>query len=210
MILIGMVDSPYVRRVAVSLRLLGFAFEHRTWSVGADFERIRRYNPLGRVPTLVLDDGEALLESSAILDWIDDSVGAQRALLPPGGIERRRALRLMAVATGAADKAVAQLYEQAFRPADKRHAPWVERCRAQMQAGLAELERACAETPTEWLLGARMTQADITLSAASTFMIESLGLDAACWPALDARRLRGEALPAFREFHQPFFAPRTG
>lgn len=210
MILIGMVDSPYVRRVAVSLRLLGIAFEHRSWSVGQDFERIRAYSPLGRVPTLVLDDGEVLIESGAMLDWLDEQAGPDHALLPVRGAERRHALKLMAIATGAADKGVAQLYESAFRPPEKRHEPWVARCRTQMEAGLDELDRACAQGTSTWLLGARITQADITLTAASTFLIESLQLDAARWPALDARRLRGEALPAFREFHQPFFVPRAG
>lgn len=207
MMLIGMFDSPYVRRVAVSLQWVGLAFEHRNWSVGKDFERIRAYNPLARVPTLVLDDGEVLMESSAILDWIDETAGESRALLPARGADRRRALQLMAMATGAADKGVAQLYEAAFRPVDKRHEPWVARCRTQMESGLAELDRACAAADGEWLLGARLTQADITLTAASTFLIESLQLDAARWPALDTRRRRGEALPAFQAFHQPFFAP---
>ena len=50
MILIGMYDSPFVRRVAVSMQVLGLAYEHRNWSVGKDFDKIRRYNPLGRVP----------------------------------------------------------------------------------------------------------------------------------------------------------------
>ena len=59
MILIGMFDSPFVRRVAVSMNLLGIAFEHRNWSVGKDFELIRQFNPLGRVPTLV--DGGGML-----------------------------------------------------------------------------------------------------------------------------------------------------
>ena len=75
MLLIGMFDSPFVRRVAVSLKRLDIGFEHANWSVGRDFDRIRAYNPLGRVPTLVLDDGEALIESSAILDYIDELAG---------------------------------------------------------------------------------------------------------------------------------------
>ena len=103
-VLIGMFDSPFVRRVAVSMRLLGLPFEHRDWSVGRDFERIRAFNPLGRVPTLVLDSGEALLESAAILDYLDERAGAERALLPAAGVARRTALRLMAIATGAAEK----------------------------------------------------------------------------------------------------------
>ena len=75
MLLIGMYDSPYVRRVAISMKLCGIAFEHADWSVGADFERIRQYNPLVRVPTLVLDDGEVLFESAAMLDYLDELVG---------------------------------------------------------------------------------------------------------------------------------------
>ncbi|MGQ0530123.1 MAG: glutathione S-transferase family protein [Panacagrimonas sp.] len=207
MILIGMFDSPYVRRVAISLRLLGFSFEHRNWSVGKDFERIRTYNPLGRVPTLVLDDGEVLIESGAMLDWLDEQVGTERALLPAQGAGRRRALRLMAIASGAADKGVAQLYEQAFRPADKRHQPWVERCRMQMEWALTELDRVCAATRTDWLLGPELSQADISVTTASTFLIESLSLDPSRWPALNARRLQAEALPVFGEIHLPFFAP---
>jgi glutathione S-transferase len=209
MILIGMFDSPYVRRVAVSLRLLGIEFEHRNWSVGKDFERIREFNPLGRVPTLVLDDGEVLAESSAILDWIDEHVGPERALLARSGPDRRRALQIMAVATGAADKGVAQLYESAFRPPEKRHEPWVARCRTQMEAGLAALDRVCAQSTNEWLLGDRMGQVDITLTAVSTFLHESLQLDPSRCPALARRTARGEALPPFREFHLPFFAPKT-
>lgn len=208
--LIGMFDSPYVRRVAVSLRLLGFAFEHRNWSVGKDLEQIKRYNPLGRVPALVLDDGEVLVESAAILDYLDEQVGPDRALLPARGEARRRALKLMAIATGAADKGVAQLYEGAFRPASMRHEPWVARCRSQMEEGLAELERVAAATRTEWLLGAALTQADITVTAASTFLHEALQLDAGRYPALTQRVARAEALPAFREFHQPFFVPNAG
>lgn len=208
MILIGMFDSPFVRRVAVSLRLLGFEFEHRNWSVGRDFEQIRHYNPLGRVPTLVLDDGDVLIESSAILDDLDQRVGPERALLPARGADRRRALKLMAIASGAAEKAVSQLYERAFRPEDKWHEPWVQRCRGQMLDALAELEKdAAAVEASSWWLGERMSQADITVAAAATFVHEALALDRKLFPALMARVSRCEALPVFREFHQPFFVP---
>lgn len=210
MILIGMFDSPFVRRVAISMKLLGIPFEHRNWSVGKDQADIRRYNPLGRVPTLVLDDGEALIESSAILDYVDETVGAGRALLPQHGAERRLALKLMSIATGAADKGVVQLYEGAFRPAEKRHEPWVERCRSQMNEGLAELDRyAAALDGKGWLLGAQMTQVDITVACAATFLHEALGLDATRYPALMRQVSRCEALPAFREIHLPFFTPQT-
>src|SRR5689334_23326002 len=99
MILIGQYDSPFVRRVAIALRRHRLEFEHRPWSVWGDAERIARYNPLRRVPVLVLDDGVALVESAAILDSLDDLAGA-RALLPRGGVERRDGLRICALATG--------------------------------------------------------------------------------------------------------------
>lgn len=211
MILIGMFDSPFVRRVAISMRLLGFDFEHRNWSVGKDQDDIRRYNPLGRVPTLVLDDGEALIESSAILDYLDERAGPERALLPLRGAERRRALRLMALATGAADKGVVQLYESAFRPAEKRHEPWLERCRGQMHDGLRELDRCAAALGNRdgWL-GERLTQVEVTVTCAATFLHEALQLDSGQYPALMRQVSRCEALPAFRAFHQPFFVPRSG
>jgi glutathione S-transferase len=163
-----MFDSPFVRRVAVSMNLLGVAFEHRNWSVGRDFELIRQFNPLGRVPTLVQPDGEALIESAAILDFLDECVGPERALIPRSGSERREALRIMAVATGAAEKGVAQLYEIAFRPVEKRYWPWTERCNTQMHAALAELNRLSLARGGEWLIGNRMTQADITATCVYT------------------------------------------
>src|ERR1700689_1702769 len=96
MLLIGMFDSPFVRRVAVSMQLLDIGYEHADWSVGRDFDRIREYNPLGRVPTLVLDDGAVLSESAAILDYLDDRVGPARALLPASGAHRAEGLRAIA------------------------------------------------------------------------------------------------------------------
>lgn len=209
MLLIGMFDSPFVRRVAVSMRLLDIPFEHRNWSVGENAAEIRRYNPLGRVPALVLDSGEVLIDSAAILDYLDELAGPERALLPRSGELRRTGLRLMAIAIGAAEKAVAQLYEVAFRPADKRHPPWVARCREQMENALAELDRACASlAPNAWLLGAQLSQPDITVACAYTLMFEGVGFDASRYPALAAHVARCEARPDFREFHAPFYAPQ--
>ncbi|HZF14767.1 MAG TPA: glutathione S-transferase family protein [Steroidobacteraceae bacterium] len=212
MILIGMFDSPFVRRVAVSMKLLGIAFEHRNWSVGKDFDQIRKYNPVGRVPTLVLDDGEALMESSAILDFLDERAGPERALMPRSGRERRTALRLMAMTTGAAEKGVAQIYEGIFRPTAKRHEPWVERCRAQMHGALHELERwSAARGPGKWLVADRMTQADITLACIWTFLTEAPGLDVATAPYDSLRSLaaRCEALPEFSSTHVAYFVPKA-
>ena len=156
MLLIGMFDSPFVRRVAITLKLLELPFEHANWSIGRDFDRVREYNPLGRVPTLVTDDGESLMESAAILDYLDELAGPERALLPSSGPDRRRALNLMAMATGAAEKGVLQVYERVFRPEDKRHAPWVDRCRVQMSGSLAAIDRYLGERGvSQWLVGNR-------------------------------------------------------
>src|ERR1700744_2943766 len=120
MSLIGMFDSPFVRRVAVSMNLLKVAFEHRNWSVGKDFELIRQFNPLGRVPALVQTDGDTLIESAAILDFLDEAAGPSRALLPRSGGQRREALRIIAIAVGGAEKGLTQVYDPAFRPPENR------------------------------------------------------------------------------------------
>jgi glutathione S-transferase len=210
MLLIGMFDSPFVRRVAISMKLLGIPFEHGNWSIGRDFDRIRDYNPLGRVPTLVTDEGERLMESAAILDYLDDVAGPERALLPRSGIDRRRALNLMAMATGAAEKGVLQVYERAFRPEEKRHQPWVDRCHLQMNGSLAAIDRFLGEVgPAPWLIGKRMTQADITVACVYTFLDDTLrvGRDAIMFQSLAALATRCESLPAFQETRVPFFAP---
>jgi glutathione S-transferase len=208
LILIGMFDSPFVRRVAITMKLLAIPFEHRNWSVGKDFDLIREFNPLGRVPTLVLDDGEALIDSAAILDYLDDFVGPSRALLPPAGRDRREALRAMSIAVGAAEKGVLQVYESVFRPEEKRHEPWVDRCRVQMQGALAELERSAAGRGDRWLVGGRMTQADITASCVFTFLCDALGAKTAgVYPSLAGLTERCERLPEFRPSKLAFAAP---
>jgi len=210
MILIGMFDSPFVRRVAVSMNLLGMRFEHRNWSVGKDFELIRQFNPLGRAPTLVLPDGEALVESAAILDFIDECAGPERALVPRSGKERRDALRLMAVATGAAEKAVTQLYETVFRPPEKRYRPWTDRCHSQMHAALAELDRLAKGRVGEWLIGNRLTQADITATCVYTFLADALGIDRGAYPGLAAIAEGCEARPEFCSVKADWFPPGDG
>jgi len=209
MILIGMFDSPFVRRVAVSCNLLELPFEHRNWSVGKDFELIRQFNPLGRVPAMVLPDGEALVDSTAILDFLDETVGPERALLPASGPARREALRVVAIALGAAEKGVLQLYEAAFRPDEKRHEPWLERCRNQMHGALAELDRIAQRHSGDWMIGERITQADVTAACVFTFLCDALdvGNSWVVYPGLTALGARCEALAAFRDVRVPFQAP---
>ena len=208
MLLIGMFDSAFVRRVAISMTILGVPFEHVPWSVGKDFERIRQHNPLGRVPTLVTDEGEALIESAAILDYLDGLVGPERALLPPSGRSRRDALRLMSIATGAAEKGLLQIYETVFRPTEKRHEPWLTRCRAQMHAALAELERASSARGSGWLLGAALTQADITVVCVRDFLHDAFQFTSALYPSLGELSARCGERPEFATTRTALNPPR--
>jgi len=201
--LIGMFDSPFVRRVAVALDRYGMAFEHQNWSVGKDFETIQARNPLGRVPALVLDDGEVLIDSAAILDHLDELAGPQ-ALLPRSGASRRAALRMMAIATGAADKGVAQLYERRFRPEEKVHEPWLERCRTQVEAALAELERQVVDGA--WLVEDRFGHADLTAACVFTFL-DDAGMVACSYPKLRALAAKVEAMPEMQATRRPFSPP---
>jgi glutathione S-transferase len=208
MILIGQYDSPFVRRVGIALRLYGLPFEHRPWSTFADADQVARFNPLRRVPTLVLDDGEALIESAAILDHLDEVAGAA-ALVARSGPERRRALKVCALATGLADKAVSLFYERAFHP--QTSGAWIERCRAQIGDVLEALERSRAAAPGPFWFGAAIGHADIAAACALRFAGEAHpGLVApTSFPALAAHLAQCEALPVFQEIAQPF-APPTG
>lgn len=126
MILIGQYDSPFVRRVAIALHLYELPYEHRPWSTFGDAEQLARYNPLRRVPVLVLDDGEALIESAAILDYLDERMAHGLPLIPREGVTRRHALKVCALATGLADKAVALVYERVMHREVAE--VWVARC----------------------------------------------------------------------------------
>lgn len=205
MILIGQYDSPFVRRVGVALTLYDMAFEHRPWSVFGDADRIAAFNPLRRVPTLVLDGGEVLIDSAAILDALDDLAGPERALIPTSGPGRRRVLKVCALAAGLADKAVSLVYERVIH---ERATPvWVDRCLAQIGAVLDTLEadRAAGEGP--WWTGEAMTHADIAVACVLRFSSEALAgtLDVfGGRAALAAHSAACEALPAFKAISQPF------
>src|SRR5712675_1524925 len=208
MILIGQYDSPFVRRVAIAARLYGIAFEHRPWSTCGDADKIAPYNPLRRVPTLVLDGGEALIESMAILDYLDELAGPDKALIAPRGPERRRALKICALATGLGDKAVSLLYERVLRKDALKL--WVERCEAQIGGVLAVLEKERAAVKTPYWFGERIGHADIAVACVLRFTDEAHpALFDARYPALKAHSARCEALPPFQKIVQPL-APPSG
>ncbi len=206
MILVGQYDSPYVRRVAVSLRVLGFAYEHDTRSVFGDFDAMRRVNPLGRIPSLVLDSGETLIDSAAILDWLDQFVGPDRALVPVAGPERWRALRRIALATGAIDKAGAATYERLIRPSALRWPDWIERCRTQARGAI---EALAAES---WQLAAPLDQARITTACMVRYvrMVDPDLIPAGSYLQLEALSHGCEVLPEFEATYPAEYAVPRG
>lgn len=204
MMLIGQYDSPFVRRVGIALKLYRIPFEHAPWSSFGEAEKIAQHNPLRRVPTLVMDDGVALMDSWAILDTLDQIVGPNEALIAPSGPDRRESMRLQALAAGAADKGVALVYERAFRDEALDH--WVARCRAQVTGAWDALEKARSARSGAWLFGDQIGHADIILATMLRFISEALEgvFDLSEWPALAAHSARAEALPVFKEICQPY------
>jgi glutathione S-transferase len=196
MILIGMLDSPYVRRVAVSLKLMGLPFEHRAVSVFRHLDEFRAVNPVVKAPTFVCDDGTVLMDSTLIIDYLEHCVAPGKALMPPRGRERKEALRLVGLAMAACEKCVQIFYEKDLRPADKRHAPWMDRVVGQANAAFAELEAAAARADP-WLQGDRFNAADVAVACAWRFgqFYDSIEVPASKYPALVAYSVRAEALP---------------
>jgi glutathione S-transferase len=207
MILIGQYDSPFVRRVAIALTLYGLPFEHRPWSTFSDADKIRPFNPLTRVPTLILPDGDVLIESHAMLDYLDAQVPAERAMFPRGEPERHRAMKVAALGTGLAEKAVSLFYERIMHKEVSQS--WTARCRTQVTTALQALEADRAGRTTAYWFGDRIGHADVAVAAALRFLAEAHPglIDMGGFPALAGHATRSEALPVFRQISQPFIPP---
>lgn len=198
MILIGMLDSPYVRRCAVSMKLMEIPFAHRSLSVFRHFDQFRAINPVVKAPSLVCDDGAVLMDSTLIVDYLEHVVAPQKRLMPADGRERQEALRLVGIAMAACEKCVQIVYEKEQRPADKRHQPWLARVAGQANAAFGELERA-ARKAKPWIQGERLNAADVAVACAWRFgqHYDAAEVPAASYPALVAYSKRAEALPEF-------------
>ena len=194
--LIGMLDSPYVRRTAISLRLLGIPFTHRNWSVFRNFDEFQRVNPLVKAPTLVLDDGTLLTESNLIIDWAQ-SISGKAALMPDDAAQRLRATRLVGIAIAASEKSVQIVYEHK-REEDKRDAGWLQRVRGQLRSACDLLEREL-DGVDGWLFGNAPTQADVSIAVAWGFtqIVAADVIDAKAYPKLAKFSQRAEQHPDF-------------
>ena len=194
--LVGMLDSPYVRRAAISLRLLGVPFEHRSISVFSTFEQFSAINPVVKAPTLLCDDGSVLMDSTLIVDYAQSLSG--RSLLPADPARRLHELRLTGLALAACEKTVQIVYERKLRPAEKLHQPWMDRVQGQLAAAYSALERELVAEPLP-ASEETMTQAGISTAVAWAFT-QLLTPDAVSprdFPALAAFSAQAESLPVF-------------
>ncbi|MBW8744602.1 MAG: glutathione S-transferase family protein [Sphingomonas sp.] len=203
MILIGQYDSPFVRRVAVTLQLYKIGYEHRPWSAVGDGDKIAEVNPLMRVPTLVASDGEAVTDSGTIVQLLDHMAGFG-AFLSRNWPQQGEVLRLAAFAAGAAEKGVALIYEAAFHEGAKPF--WRERMQNQVTNTLALLDRERAARETPWLFGERLSHADIMIGTTLCFLREALPgrFELEAFKALKEHSKACEALPEFRNAYQAF------
>jgi glutathione S-transferase len=196
--LIGMLDSPYVRRVAISLQFLGLRFEHRSISVFSAFAQFQQINPVVKAPSLVCDDGEVLMDSTLILEYAEALVIPPKSLMPADLSERQHALRLIGLALAACEKSVQIIYERNLRPAEKRHEPWVSRVTGQLLAAYGALEAELHRRPLA-LASQTIGQAGISTAVAWHFtqMMLPEVVIAANYPALHAFSSHAESLPEF-------------
>ncbi|MDE2436233.1 MAG: glutathione S-transferase family protein [Sphingomonadales bacterium] len=205
--LIGQFDSPFVRRVGIALELYGMGYEHRPYSSFGESDKFHRFNPLRRVPTLVLESGEALFDSAAILDHLDEIHGRERALIAASGPDRRAALRRIALATGTADKAVAYFYARLFAPS--LDAAFAARTEGQIRDGLAALNEQCAGRVGQWWHGDSPGHDDIAAACVARFLSEAYAwlVQLDDYPALARHCSHAEELGAFGKVSQPFIPP---
>ncbi|MCU4178648.1 glutathione S-transferase family protein [Bosea sp. BH3] len=195
MLLVGMLDSPYVRRAAITGTLLEVPFEHRSVSVFRHMDEFRAINPLIKAPTLVTDEGVAISESLLIIQHFEDVAG--RSLRPLDGAARQRDLSLTGIGIVAADKAVSIEYERK-RPQAQRYAPWMERISAQLHTALDLLDKAAKAG--EISAGPELLPSDIAAAIAwgfCRFVIPEY-VPAERWPALKTQAEACEALDVFK------------
>jgi glutathione S-transferase len=195
--LIGMLDSPYVRRVAISLQLLGLRFEHQSLSVFSTFAEFRRINPVVKAPTFLCDDGEVLMDSTLILEYAE-ALAHPRTLMPSGVKELQHDLRLIGLALAATEKSVQIVYERGLRPPEKLHEPWVNRVTGQLLAAYGELEHEFAISPLA-SSSSGIRQSGITIGVAWHFTQQMIPevVPADRFPRLAAYSAATEALPEF-------------
>lgn len=196
--LIGLLDSPFVRRVAISMLTLRVPFDHHAISVFRGFEAFHAINPVVKAPTLVGDDGTVLMDSSLILQYVEATTTAP-SLLPPDPAALLKDLRIIGLALAACEKTAQMVYERGLRPAEKYHQPWIDRVSGQLLAAFAQLERETAARAFDARSCRSLGQAGITTAVAWHFSLQLLPevVPASAHPALVSLSSQAEKLPEF-------------
>ena len=196
--LVGMLDSPFVRRVAISMRMLDIRYQHNPLSIFRTYDEFRQLNPLVKVPTLICDDGLVLVDSTLIIDYIESLAG--RSLIPANAAQQRIALQRIGVALVAMEKVAQRIYELKMRPEEYRYEPWLQRVNEQLLSAIDAMEASVAGLDDGWMFGAQLTQADITTAVAWRFIKFAAPAiaDLEQRPALAKYSLRAEQLPEFQ------------
>ena len=195
--LVGMLDSPFVRRVAVTMRFLEIPYEHHSLSVIQSYDEFRKINPLVKVPTLVFDDGGILVDSTLIIDHLE-TVSTAESLMPVDAAQRRAALQILGTALVAMEKLAQLIYELKHRPEEWGYKPWIERVQEQLISAFELLEKQVSGAKP-WLFGEKISQADVTAAIAWRFVqhVFPERVDRSDYPALVAFSKQAESLPEF-------------
>ena len=169
--LLGSPNSPFARKVRIVLEEKGIPHEYVIERPSAPDSQVPQFNPLGKVPTLVLDDGRALYDSPVIVEYLD-GLGSGPRLIPETFDERIEVKRWEALADGIAEATVFINHEYR-EPKEKQRAPaWFERQRAKIDRGLATMEKDLGSN--EFCFGGRFTLADVAAGYALGYLDHAL------------------------------------
>lgn len=195
--IVGMLDSPFVRRVAISAQLLGLPYDHNPLSIFRSYEEFRKLNPLVKVPTLVCDDETILVDSTLIIDYLETLSG--KSLMPGDIVTRQKVLQCIGTAMVAMEKVAQLIYETKQRPEALQHAPWIARLTQQLTSALELMEEAVGDGE-RWACAEYLTQADLTIAVAWRFVrhVEPEIAVEGRYPGLVRFSERAEQLPEFR------------
>lgn len=206
--LVGMLDSPFVRRVAIVLRRYGFCFENLPLMTVGNATEFAAYSPLKRAPTLILPSGHVLFDSQLIVDHLDEMVTPGQSLLPTSSDERLLCRAMLGIIAGIADKSVSGVYEHVFHTPEQRSARLLERIKGQICDSLSWLEE---RAPSDaFLFGEHLSHADVLLGTALCFAREAHPhlFQLSTYPLVASWYERVTALPDFVETYLPLEPPQ--
>ena len=200
--LIGSLTSPYVRKVRIVFFEKKVDVDLEIENVWAADTKITHYNPLGKVPCLLLDDGEAIYDSRVIAEYVDTLSPVGR-LIPTESRERATVKTWEALADGIKDAGILARLEATLRPPEQQSPVWVDRQIGKMKAALEQMSRKLGDNA--WCHGNQMTLADIAVGCALGYLLFRFPNIAwqAQYPNLDALYQKLIQRPSFIETAPP-------